>query len=367
MVDINLFDEEEEKSGKKEKDWDSTLGNSEGHKSDSLKDELNLDDDLGGPSALGDAALLGEDVVPELEEPEAKGQEEDYGYGNIKKKKTPAYQYILLVVLLVAAAAVLYFSIFSKGGGKAKSVKTVPQKTLANQSPSQKQTEMSPGTTRRGSVRSGTVKMSADSNKFLLSAGGASSSLIDVARSVFNELSKQKQFGALLLDGDRFAVEYVSTTPGLSQQLGKRIQQLLGFSDFKTSPEERHRMDGKVTYWGVISGILMKKPMTGMLPSSTKFSSPDQFVDQMKNLARQNRLTCTVDKKQLITGISDNRQTGFRLRVEGDHIQTLAWLDQLKKFQPTCNIRTLFLVPMDYFDNQANKVKLVLDLSVSFG
>jgi len=367
MVDINLFDEEEEKGGKQEKDWDSTLGNSESRKSDSFKDELNLDDDLGGPSALGDEALLGEDVVPELEESEAKGKGEDYGYGNIKKKKTPVYQYIVLVVLLLAAAAVFYFRVFSKMGGKAKSIKAIPKTALSDQPPSQKQPETLPGTTRTGAGRLGTKGMPADSSKFLPGVGGGSSDLIDVARAVFIELSKQEQFGAVLLDGNRFAVEYVSTTPGLSQQLGKRIQQLLGGSDFKTSPEERHRMGGKVTYWGVISGTLVKKPSTGIPSTTMKFSSSDQFVDQMKSLARQKRLTCVVDKKQLITGISDNRQAGFRVRVEGDQVQTLAWLDQLKKLQPICNVKTLFLVPMDYFDNQANKVKLVLDLSVSIG
>ena len=350
MVDINLFDDDEEKGGQREKEWDSTLGKKEDLKADAFKDELSLDDDLGEHPSLGDETLLGEEeVVPELKEPE--GKEEDYGYGDVKKKKTPAYHYVILVLAVFVLFACVYFFILPKinSVNRIKSVDSLKKPSLTYQSPVNKQP----------------VGIS-DSVKSLRSKSGTSICLIDAAKSVFDDLIKQEQFGAVLLDGERFAVEYVSTIPRVSQQMGKRIQMILGATDFKASPEERHTLDGKVTYWGVISGTIRKK-FDLIQNTPIKFATYEQFVEQMKGTARQNNLSSVDVKKQPSTGFGDSRLTGFRIRVEGRRMEAMTWLEQLKKYQPNCNVKILFLVPLEYYDQKASRIKLVLDLSVSLG
>lgn len=354
MVDINLFDEEDDKAGKKEKDWDSTLGKAEGPKSDSFKDELSLDDDLGS-SSLGDEGLLGEEeVVPELEEAESPDNEDKHKSGGSKKKKTPASYYLILAVAVIAAAVYTYMTVKSKGGKIPKTTSSI-KTSIAYQSPS-----TMPSATRPGMGRTGT-----DSAKIGFAGSGVSSGLIDLAKTVFGDLSKQEQFGAVLMDGDRFAVEYVSSNPAVSKEMGKRIQGLMGSTNYIYSPELRHQIDGKTTYMGVISGVIEKKGTSGTKPSVAQFTNSNQFEDQVKGFAKQNNLS-GVDVRKLY-GTQATGQIEYRLRVEGSHTQAMGWLEQMKKIQPPSKIKTLLIVPMDYSDRKANNIKVVLDLSVSVG
>jgi hypothetical protein len=351
MVDINLFDDEEEKEGKREKDWDSVAPKQEGKRGESFKDELNLDDDLGGPASLGDQALLGdEEVVPELEETGAPGADGNYSFGtDSKKKKTPVYTYIVLVLAIVLLMAVIYFGVFSKKGITFKPIKQVKKPSLTYQSPNLKQLD------------------SKDNQKTGVPVAGFTAGSMDVAKSICDDLTKQGQFGAVLLDGDRFYVEYVSILPGISPQIGKRMMVLLGIKEYKASPEERHVLDGKNTYWGVISGLCQKKPPTMTKTAAALWKSPDLFIDQVKTIAKQNNLPVIDVKKQSRTGTSNGREERFRMRVQCSRTQMISWLDQLKKIQPPYTVNTLFLVSTDYFDQKTNNVKLVLDVSINIG
>jgi hypothetical protein len=356
MVDINLFDDEEEKSGKRENDWDSTPDKPEGKKPESLKDDLNLDDDFGNTASLGDETLLGEEeVVPELDDSESKGTGGDYGSRSSKKKKTQPVYFVILALFFVIAVVYVYFMTQSrKGGGR---------KTLSSKQTASLTKPGSVSTARKGAGRTGA---SADSIRSVAATGAKLTGPIELAKTVFDDLSRQSQFGAILLDGERFAVEYVTDSPGGSQEMGKRIQKIIGISEFKSSPEEKHTLNGRTTYWGVISGTIAVKPVPGFQTTSAKFATADQFAEQVKGLAKQNKLAF-VDVKNRFSGPSETRNAGFRLRGEGGKSQVLAWLEQISKFQPNCSVRTLFLVPMDYFDQKANNIKLVLDVSITLG
>ncbi|HEX9933758.1 MAG TPA: hypothetical protein VGB38_01075, partial [bacterium] len=253
MVDINLFDEDEAQSGKRGKEWDSPPSKQENQKSEPFKDELSLDDDLGGTSSLGADTLLGdEEVVPELEGPGEVEPESGYKKGGEKKKKkTPAYQYVILIGLVIALVAYLYFNVFSKGGNQFTSFKRTKTPSISYQTPTQQQPGSLAGKEPTGIGRTGA---GLDSGKVQPYIYGQTVNLIDVARTIYTDLSGQEQFGAVLLDGDRFYVEYVSVLPGVSPQVGKRLQTLLGVRDTRASPEDRHILDGKNTYWGVVSG-----------------------------------------------------------------------------------------------------------------
>jgi hypothetical protein len=360
MVDINLFDDEEEKDSKRDKDWDSSAPKQDSKRGDSFKDDLNLDD-LGSPASLGDQTLLDdEDVVPELEDMgSTKGDAGDSVRSDSKKKKTPALTYILLVLMLGLLAVLLYFRVFAKKGGGFQPGKQAKKPSITYQSPDLKQPGSKSGKTLP-------VSASRDSSRIGGFISGSAAGTMDVAKMIYSDLAKQDQFGAVLLDGDRFYVEYISNVPGSSSQIGKRIVSLLGIKDHKASPEERHLMEGKNTYWGVISGLCAKKTSISSKTESS-WKSSDLFIDQVKTLARQNSLPLMDVKKLSRAGATIGGEERFRMRIQCSRTQMMTWLDQLKKIQPSYAIQTLFLVSTDYFDPRMDNVKLVLDISINIG
>jgi len=369
MVDINLFDDDAEEAGKKEKEWDSPPGKKEGPGSEALKDELSLDDELGSPGALGDDKLFGdEESIPDLEESESQGGNEEFGYRDSKKKKTPIVYYIILLGVVIAAVVYVYFFVLHRGP-RSRTVSptaTVKQPVLGRDGSTPGQPAALPGTGSPAGGRTDTRASTADSLR-RLTAVGTETSLIDVTKIVLDDLSRAEQFGAVLLDGNWFAVEYVSSVSGVVQQMGGRIQSLLDASAFKASPEERHRIGSKVTYWGVISGTIGKRFALRPEPTSVRFTSAEQFTEQLRTLARQNRMNVVDIRKQYLPGAESARQVAFRLKAEGGRPDAVAWLDQIKKLQANCRIRTLFLVPVEYFDQKAGRVKVVLDVTAAIG
>jgi len=352
MVDINLFKEDDE-----EKDREATPGEGEklgGHR----EEELGAGEDIWETSPLDDEDLFDEEeAVPDFEEPDEGEQEEDYEFGDIKKKKTSPLLWLLLGVVLIAAALYLFVLQPRQIGIKRLT-------TRVTQKPSEEIQERgvdqgpalgdSSDVVRPGQVATMVVT---DPSKVMGSVANA----VDAARGVFNDLTQHNQFGAVLLTGDRFFVEYVSETPGVAKAMGHRIQTLLGVSGFQVSPEERHRTAGRIHYWGVVSGELSKRSSGMARSSAQRFATTDSFIGGIKGLVSQHQLTNRGVQKLSEVSEKGTRQISIRVRIEGDRTRALNFLESLKGFQGNYGLAKLLLVPSSYSDFRANQVKLVLD------
>ena len=65
------------------------------------------------------------------------------------------------------------------------------------------------------------------------------------SNAVLNELANKGQFGTLLIEGNRFSVQYVSEAPGMAQAMAQTVQQLLNAKNVKVSKEDSDRSGGK--------------------------------------------------------------------------------------------------------------------------
>ena len=361
MVDINLFKEEEEE--KEGREWETPREEEDTFGHEATEGMGGFDEDLPEQLPLDDEEILGdEEAVPEFEEPEEGGHYEDYEYGEGRERRGALWFWVFLGVVLVGAA--LYFFVFQPRRQAQVVEKTTSPEAGAAEEPvvEEEPTQETPASVPErvaAVVDSGTVGVSR-----------SVSNLVQATKPVFENLSHQGQFGAILLEGDRFFVEYVSETPGVAQAMGHRIQTLLGGTGFTVSPEERHTTAGKVYYWGVISGELPEKASMepGMISSGPKrFANPESFVEAIRGLVGQHRLA--VRGTQVMSEVVEAgvRQKPVRIKIEGNKQGVLSFLESLRQFQGNYGLSKLLLVPSNYSNFKAEQVKLVLDFWVAVG
>jgi len=364
MVDINLFKDDED-----EKDWKPTPGEGE-ELEGNRQEDLEFEEDVWETPALGDEDILGdEETIPDFEEPGEIEEEEDYEFGDVKKKKTSVWLWFLMGIVLVCASLYLFVLQPRQIGIKRLTTYVTKKPSEAGKRVEEIQER---GLDRDAALvdssgvdRSGQVAAMVDSD--YSRAMGSVSTAVEASRAVFEDLTRHGQFGAVLLTGDRFFVEYVSETPGVAKAMGHRIQTLLGASGFKVSPEERHRTAGRIHYWGVVSGELPQKARGAARTPVQRFATAESFIEGIKGFVLQHRLTVRGLQKLSESSEEGTRQTCIRVKVEGSKTHALDFLESLKGFQGNYGLAKLLLVPSNYSDFKANQVKLVLDFLVSVG
>ena len=365
MVDINLFKDEEEE------EWKSDSGGKkEGESGDELIKEFGMDENLAGSSALSDEDLLSnEENMSDLEEPDDKDVGSDYQFGNTKKRKTSPGVWVALGIVLVFAA--FYFFYYQP---KQTQIKNMASNIIRRPQVNEQEDTLSQGripepigvSTDSGSAESSVSRVSGGVvGSSLLNELASVGTVVDAGIAVFQNLTQEGQLGTIIFDGYNFHVGYVSETPGVAQAMGYRIQTVLGTSGFEVSPEDQHRTAGRVHYWGVVSGVLPKKEGEAtQIITGTRFTTPDNFIQEVKVLVQNNRLSVRETETFFMRSEGGYNQTPVRLKIEGTKVQTLTFLNILKGFQGNYRLAKITIAPVDISDFNANQVKLVLEFVV---
>jgi len=345
MVDINLFEDDEEQLGKNEKTGEPSGKKEGGLSGDSLKeDDFSFDEDPVEASLDDPDDPLGEPGSrPKFEDENASRPKAVRGVGK-SKKVSP-----LLIGVGVLAAAAIIFMQFVLPLLKPKTTPKVPSVT--------KNLPVKGDTTKIAS-RIGTIRTAAGSIGATLSQ---TSKYVEVTKSILENMGRDRQFVVLLLKGDQFFVEYSSPTRGTSESVGKKIQTLIGAADFTASREEQKKVGGGTMYFGVISG---KLPAVQPPPSSSQKVTADQFIEQLKNQISKNGLSNTKIQKFSEYRRNSVLQTPVSLRAEGARNNVTAFLETLNSLQGNHELQTLIVVPQELTDLQANQLRMAAEFAV---
>lgn len=366
MVDINLFRDEEEKEEKGGKDqWEAPEGD-EDLLDKELGHELMFEEESSKPSSLFDEELLSEEeeAIPDFDVPEDTDKE-DYEFGEVKARKTSPGVWIALGVVIIAAALYL-FVLQPKGSQPQGTSPSVKRPTSVVKRPQSMQQD----TAEQSAPESSTEPKTTEHVTQMIDRGGTVyrvpiSTLVNASRAAYEDLSRQRQFGAVLINGDRFHVEYVSETPNVANAMGHRIKTLMGAASFKASPEDRHQTSGKFFYWGVISGVLPKVRTAGPpAAGAARYTTEAQF----KTAAQQLLARYQMPSREFVK-LSESREAGgkqllIRIKTDGSRTNALAFLNGLKGFEGNHHVLKLLLAPVEYADFQGDRVKIVMDFAV---
>jgi len=330
MVDINLFEDDDEQLGKKEKTGDPSGKKESGLSGDSLKeDDFNFDEDPAGASL---DPFDESEIKPEFRTEDADRQISSRGTGKAKKVSP-----VIIVLGVVVLAVVVYMQFFMS------TPKSVPQPKQPRPIIPAKIDTAKVGIIAIGEASSQTVKY------------------IEITKSILENLGRDGNFGVLLLKDDRFFVEYAAVKRGLSETIGKKVQNMIGADGFTVSREEKHTVRETVWYFGVISGKLPS--MKPAVPKAQQITA-NQFIEQLKNLGNQKGLSNS--KIQKFSAYSRNMklQTPVTFRAEGNRQNAVAFLESCKILQGNYELLTLLVAPLEIADRQANNVKLIVDFAV---
>lgn len=345
MVDINLFEDEEQEEKSKPQDFSSK-------EEEKKPSPLLSEEDFGFGEELGESDLeqLGPDLFQEETPSGVSGKKK--ASPPRKAQKSVSWSFIFVMALIVGG-----FILFLQYGMKYLTYsppKPSPSKPV-------KPSPRGPVTTRP------MIGVSKDSVSRSVPPGGTkvvAGTYLDATKAIVENLCKNGQFSGVLLKNDQFYVEYASDVKGVSQAIGKQVQALLNVSEFKASPEERQRLAKGVRYFGVISGkfqpglpnVTLGEPGPGTV---------DQFIEKLNALLAQNRISSK--KVQKLPSYTDKGtlKTPVNLLAEGDRQNIMAFLEGLKFFSGNYQVSKVHLVPAEAEDFQANRMKIVFDFVVS--
>jgi len=226
----------------------------------------------------------------------------------------------------------------------------------------------------RGSVVPGETKqpgaLASDSTKAVAAqagtaAPGPAAKCITASAKILNDLTSQGQFAMLMVDRDRFTVEYASSNKGASETFGQRLKTLTGAKSYISSPEDMHTIDGQPVYFGVISGKFEsdESERAGGHP----FASENVFINSMKTKIQQQGLSETGQKKQSSQSQGLQQQVNYEWILEGEKTKVTAFLQSLNTLPGKWEPVKIRVSPVELNDFQARKVKLVLDLMATIG
>jgi len=349
MVDINLFEDDEEQLGKNEKTGEPSGKKEGGLSGDSLKeDDFSFDEDPVEASLDDPDDPLGEPGSrPKFEDENASRPKSARGVGK-SKKVSP-----LLSGVGVLAASAIIFMQFVLPLLKTKKTPKVQPVTMNRMVKRDTTTGISPNATGIGTVPTAARSIGATFSQ--------TSKYVEVTKSILADLGRERQFVVLILKGDQFFVEYGSPARGTSETIGKKIQNLIGAAGFTASREEQKNAGERTMYFGVISG---KLPAVQPPPSSSQKVTPDQFIEQLKIQINKNGLSNT--KIQKFSEYPRNLvlQTPVSLRAEGSRNNVTAFLETLNSLQGNHELQTLIVVPQELTDLQASQLRMVAEFAV---
>ncbi len=350
MVEINLFEDEESQPAKHDKSGDSPSRGDDDLTGDNVKsDDFGFDEDLTEPS-LDTLDTLGTDPEPEFVPDDQKGSKTRRRRHNGGSKQVSPLIWALLGLAVIAAAGYMLYPKISKPNGGKKGIKTVGGTKGGVKPPPVMDS------TRTAGVKAGTVQIATGSGQ-----AGPTVKYAEAAKAVVEDLGKDSRFVALLLKGDQYFVEYAAGVKGGQDEMGKRIQALLGADSFKASPEDRHKVGGADRYFGVISGRF--PVVKGALPAGSK-TDAEAFKARLNALVTEKGLTNTKIQKVSEVTLNGKLQTPIRLRTEGPRQNALAFLESLKALPANGEMCKLLVAPTDISDLAGAKLKLVLDFAV---
>jgi len=408
MVDINLFKDE----GEDDKDW--TPGpDDESGLGDELNDDFGFDEDEGfeenldehlgfgtesesdSDSELEPAAELEEEVslddedllddvedVPDFEEPEEDLLEEEYGVGQDKAKKTSPFIWVFLGIVVVGAA-IYQFVIEPRQRAKQAVVTEKPDVNKLIAQMRQEQgvpdttqaavvTEEADSVSQQVPVQVATQEQQTEETEAAPVQSGSveTASLVSVylpqAGTVLDNLSKQGQLGTIILNANQFHIGYVSESPNASSAMEHRIKTLMEVSNVKSSPEERHTTNGRVRYWGVVTGRLQNKSASASAQNKMH-SSSDSFIQWVKTVAQGSRLSVKQTEKFARQTAAGKNLTPVRIKVEGNRTQIVQFLASLGKYQGNYTLGKMVIAPVTITDYEARQARIVLDFNLISG
>ncbi|MBN2201658.1 hypothetical protein JW777_06890 [bacterium] len=349
MVEINLFEDDESQSAKHDKSGDSQSRGDDDLTGDSAKsDDFSFDDELTEPSL----DPMDTDIDPIFEPDEPKGSKKRGSrHGGGSKQVSPLIWALLGLAVIVVAGMILYPKFFPP-----KAVMRPPMGVRPPISTTMK--------TPTDSVRTPGLKPGEAQTAAGTAAAGPTVKYAATAKAVVEDLGKDSRFVALLLKGDQYFVEYAAGARGGQEEMGRRIQVLLGADSFKASPEDRHKVGGSDRYFGVISGrIPIAKSTAPAAPAALK-TDAEAFKARLNALVTEKGLTNTKIQKVSEVTLNGKLQTPIRLRTEGPRQNALAFLESLKALPANGEMCKLLVAPADISDLAAAKLKLVLDFAV---
>ena len=341
MVDINLFEDDDEQLGKKEKTGDPSGKKEGGLSGDSLKeDDFNFDEDPAGASL---DPFDESEIKPEFRTEDADRQISSRGTGKAKKVSP-----VLIVLGVVVLAVVVYMQFFMSPNPVSLPKRSRPA------------LQTKPDTAKFGSGTAA-LKTTPLVGRAIGEASNQTVKYIEITKTILENFGRDGQFGVLLLKDDRFFVEYAAANRGLSETIGKKVQNMIGADGFTVSREEKHTVRETTWYFGVISGKLPS--MKPAVPKAQQVTA-DQFIEQLKNLGNQKGLSNS--KIQKFSAYSRNMklQTPVSFRAEGNRQNAVAFLESCKILQGNYELLTLLVAPIEITDRQANQVKLIVDFAV---
>lgn len=382
MVDINLFDENDDEQSEND-DWGDTpselsdlepgIKDSDGTDPFGGDDEINFGEDLSGPAKKAEDSFLDdEDAIPDFDEPEEDLQDDNYSFGETKKSGS-SKSLILLVLLLIVLGGAAYYQ-FVWAPSKSKTKKPVHKITQVK-SPvvipkATDTTAVQPGgsSAPKASTASGldakpTQAAAAQSQQQVapLPAGSQNSiaSTINATKTLLARLADQNQFGIVLIEKQQFMIQYVSDQPGRSKAIGEEIKTLLNADSYTIAPEDQHRTGDQIYYWGVVTGKLpntiIERPVT-----ATGVSNLDALLSQIQAKATQNNLIARDMQKFPQLFYNGERRYPGRLVVEGSKANILAFLNQLQTIPGGWGISKIMMAPQKISDFAASELKVEL-------
>lgn len=385
MVDINLFDENDDEQSEND-DWGdspSELSDSEPGIRDSDgtdpfggDDDISFGDDLSGSAKKADASFLDDDdAIPDFDEPEEDLQDDNYSFGEVKKSGS-SKTLLLLALVLVLCAAAYYQFIWAPSKSKIKK----PVRTTAQVKPpvvipkASDTTSAQTGdpsaplvSTTSGQTANQTKGAAPNQNQTVPPpvAGSKNSivSTINATKTLLSRLADQNQFGIVLIEKKQFMVQYVSNLPGKSKEIGEEIQTLLKAESYTIAPEDQHKTGDQLYYWGVVTGqlpnMIIERPAT-----ATGVANLEALLSQIQSKATQNNLIARdVQKFPQLFYNGEQRYPG-RLVVEGNKPQIFAFLNELQTIPGGWGISKIMMAPQKISDFAANELKVELKVWV---
>ena len=356
MVDINLFEEGFDDNLEVPHDEPASESTGGGKlEEDDFGGDLNFGDDLSDDAELGaDSLLDGDETLPDFENEDGDALDEDYAFDGPADKKSPPW--LLIGVGAVAVIAVLFLYVILPMLNKPKPVKTpqvrppvtMPVSKDSSQTAAKPAAQQTPGTT-PAPVSQGTLDV------------------LSASTAVFENLSAGGQAGVVIINDTQYLVEYVSQTPGVSEAMGKRIQTLLGATNFEVSPEEKHTTSGESHYWGVVSGTLPALKSHVLAGAANPYASMTAFQDRIKALITQNGLTLEGIEKPAGMAVRPKKQISGHMIITGEKEKVMAFIKALNRLEGTWGVSKLLLAPMSISDFSASKVKMGITFWVEIG
>ncbi len=404
MVDINLFDDEpEEEQGQDDQSFDNIdddsgelslnddlgddLGNAfeedlspdlgggleedspggsfdDGLGSDeSIDDALGFDDDFTESDNLDEGAMMEEDLSG-LDDDMGIMDEEDYDFGSGGAQKNMKWVWAALIIVGLAIVVILYKDmIFSMINGSPEPAPKTTRVTRAAKVPAGTRPAGGAAQPAASAVDSTGTPAGTTAG---LPAVKTQNQLTGVSIKLFNELSSKDQFNMMIVDKDRFAVEYASTISGAAGTFADRIKTLTEAAAVVSSPEDAHTVNGTTYYFGVISGKFNPSGMASALKGAG-FQNDDAFVNTVKSRIQQQGLGLTSQKKRSSQTNGGQNQSNFEFVVEGEKAKAVSFLRSLGAMGGAWEPLKIRISPTDLNDFSADRVKLVLDVRALVG